>query len=425
MRPGEHLLIICHGFPPNYGIGGRRWAKFAKELARRGHSVHVIHSAGDAGQAGSLWTADAETPGVIKHPLPARYPAAFWRSAPLSVMDKVAYHLWKCILSLFTRYNLYDRGIFWRKQLVRKSSDLIRTHGIRNVIVTGAPFSLMAFTAELKKRFPEINLIADFRDPWTWGTDYGFSMLSPQRMRREKEREALVAHVFDRLIASTSSITEHLRDTYGGAPERYLTIPHAMDPDELMVATSPTTDGVFKMIYAGSLYDGPEADHYYKTLWSSFEALRGKHPDAFASFRFDLYITGQETHTYAQQLKERGLQEHIRFHEPVPPQAILERIAGSDLVLAFLPKNKKDIMVTKFNEIFHLRRPVLHIGEPGLASRTITDRRLGASLRVEELVTELPRIISGERKIEIDMQVDHSEHLLANITDLLVEKTFV
>ncbi len=425
MRSGEPLLIICHAFPPNFDIGGRRWAKFAKELANRGHEVHVVRSAGGSGQMGSLWSQDAETPGVIAHPLPARYPAVLWRPAPLSFTDKVAYHAWKWVLSVLSRHNYYDRGIFWRNQLLRKSSELIRKHGIRNVIVTGAPFSLMAFTAELKKPFPEVHLVADFRDPWTWGTDYGFSMLSPQRMRREKAREALVAQVFDRLIASTSSITDHLRETYDGTPERYLTIPHAMDPDELAVTTKREDDGVFKMIYAGSLYDGPEADRYYQNLWSSLESLRDEHPHAFANFRFDLYITGQETHAYAQQLKNRGLQKQVQFHQPVSPKAILELIAGSDLVLAFLPQSKKDIMVTKFNEIFHLRRPVLHIGEPGLVSRTIKERKLGDSFRVEELATELPRIILGERKIEIDRNVDHSEHLLSSLTDLLLEKVLV
>ena len=78
--------------------------------------------------------------------------------------------------------------------------------------------------------------------------------------------------------------------------------------------------------------------------------------------------------------------------------------------------------MTKFNEIFHLRRPILHIGEPGVVSRTIVGRKLGDSLRVEELVTELPRIISGERTIEIDRNADHSEHLLATITDKLISE---
>ena len=41
------------------------------------------------------------------------------------------------------------------------------------------------------------------------------------------------------------------------------------------------------------------------------------------------------------------------------------------------------------------------------------------------LATQLPRIISGERKIEIDHNADHSELLLANITDRLIAEVLV
>ena len=69
------ILLICHGFPPVRGIGGRRWAKFAKELARRGYTVHVIRSAGSKGRMDSLWSEDTRHEGIVHHPLPHAYPA--------------------------------------------------------------------------------------------------------------------------------------------------------------------------------------------------------------------------------------------------------------------------------------------------------------------------------------------------------------
>ena len=72
MRPDEPVLLVSYTFPPYKGIGGRRWAKFAKALARRGHPVHVIHSAGADSLKGSLWSADVEHPNIITHPLPQR-----------------------------------------------------------------------------------------------------------------------------------------------------------------------------------------------------------------------------------------------------------------------------------------------------------------------------------------------------------------
>lgn len=107
MLPREPVLIICYAFPPNYGIGGRRWAKFAKELARRGHPVHVIRRAFNNGNR-SLWTEDGETQGIHHHPLPARTPAVFHRWPLTSVADKVLYRFWKGVMPWLVEGNWLD-----------------------------------------------------------------------------------------------------------------------------------------------------------------------------------------------------------------------------------------------------------------------------------------------------------------------------
>jgi glycosyltransferase involved in cell wall biosynthesis len=426
MAPGEPILIICHGFPPVPGIGGRRWAKFAKELARRGHPVHVIRSTGPKHGPISLWAPDVQHPNIIAHPLPQRYPTVLMKQPLDRFLDKVMYRAWLRLLPLLTQGNWYDRTIFWRKQLLREAEKIIAKHGIRNVIVTGAPFSLMTYATGLKHRFPEVNLVADLRDPWTWGSHYGHNSIGPVRMERERANEVLVTTTFAKLIAPSASVIDHLQRSHGSGTERYILLPHTIDPDESApLAETRTPDGLFRMVYAGSLYDREETGRYFRELFRVFRRMRHERPSAFPDCRLDLYITGQGANELHRKAQEQDLQDMIHFHEPVSPKEVLRQIAAADLVLAFTSIDKKDIMVTKFNEIFHLRRPVLHIGEPGLVSRTIVERRLGDSLRVEELATELPRIISGERKIEIDREADHSEYLLGPITDRLVREVLI
>lgn len=422
MRPGEAILIVSHTFPPYKGIGGRRWAKFARELAQRGHPVHVIHSAGPEALKGSLWSADVEHHGIHAHPLPQRYPTVLFKRPLTSVVDKLMYRTWSRVLPLVTHGNWLDKSVGWRTQLLQKCTELIMAHGIRNVVVTGAPFGLMAHACALRERFPGLNLVADFRDPWTWGHYYGQQLLSPARQAVERAQEALVARTFNKLISPAPDIVAHLRTTYGGDPGRYVHIPHAIDPAEMNAAPPVLRAPGFHLIYAGSLYGAREADAYFVEVLKGFEQLRAEHPKHFATARFDLYITGHGVDAYAAKVRAHGLQEHIRFHAPLPPRKIFPRIAAADLVMIFIPAANKDFLGTKFNEIFFLRRPVLHVGVDGRVGRTITEKRLGASITVEQLATELPRIISGERVIAIDPNVDMGEHLLGPITDRLLKE---
>lgn len=422
MRPGEPILLVCHGFPPVRGIGGRRWVKFAKELARRGHPVHVIRNAATPATLTSLWAGDARHPLIIHHPLPQRYPSVMTKRPLRGTFEKLAYHAWLRLLPLFIRGNFHDTAAFWRRQLVAEGDRLIREHGIRQVIVTGAPFHLMAFATAWKTRFPHVRLVTDFRDEWTWGGHYGFTSLSQRRQREEKDLEALVIRNSDVVITPHQAIVEHLAARYGNELQRVVRIPHAVDPDDLPAPSPPPADGKFRMIYAGSLYRSDEADRYFRSLLDAFEATRAKHPDRFARVQLDLYITSQGVADLRKRVEERGLSGHIHFHAPLPPKEILRRIGQADLVPLFLSSDKKDAVVTKLHELFLLRRPVLHIGEPGAVGRMIAGHGLGASLRLDELAVELPKILGGERVIAVDLAADHGAFLLGPVTDRLVRE---
>jgi glycosyltransferase involved in cell wall biosynthesis len=425
MRTGEPVLIISYTFPPYKGIGGRRWAKFARTLAERGHPVHVIHSAGSDDLKGSLWNDDVVHPNIHTHPLPQRYPTVLFKRPLTTFTEKVMYRAWQRALPLITTGNWLDKAVRWRKPLLALCERLIAAHGIRNIIVTGAPFSLMAHVCALRQRHPELNLVADFRDPWTWGHYYGQKLLSATDQEHEQAQEALVARTFNKLISPAPDIVAHLKDTYGGVDGKYVLIPHAIDPAEMGSPAPRPNDGTFRMMYAGSLYGAEEAEAYFEEVLKAFEDLRTQDPARFARSVFDLYITGHGTDAYRAKVKARGLEAQIRFHAPLPAREIFPRLAAADLVIIFIPSPNKDFLGTKFNEIFYLRRPVLHVGVEGRVGRTIAERRLGASIRVEEVAVELPRIIRGERRITIDPNVDLSEHLLGSITDKLVRDVLV
>ncbi len=422
MAPNEPILLICHGLPPVRGIGGRRWAKFAKELARRGHPVHVIRNAGTAVDRTSLWTADVQHPLIHHHPLPQRYPTVMTKRPLTSFAEKVKYRLWSKLLPLAARGNWMDVTVFWKKQLLSTAGRLIHEHGIRQVIVSGAPFRLMAYAAELRRPFPQVRITLDFRDEWTWGGHYGLSSMGSGRVAAEKALEAAAVHGAHRLTSPHPAVLAHLQRAYPGSVARTHLLPHAVDPDDFDLSARRRPDGLFRMIYAGSMYGGPEAGQYFAQLLKAVRTLQDRSPEAFGKFRFDLYITGHGVQQNEEQVAALGWQDRIVFHQQVPPRKALGLIRDADLVVLFIPNMNKDILGTKFQEIFYAGTPILHVGEPGLVSRTIRDSRMGSSLRLDELATALPRIISGERKVTCDRQADHSAYLLPNVVERLVSE---
>lgn len=419
MGEGEPLLLICHSFPPVSGIGGRRWAKFAKELARRGHPVHVIRSAVCAKEGPSAWVKDVAHPGIIAHPLPRRYPNAMVHWPATSAWEKVQYAFWLRALPCFTKGNWYDRGLFWRGPLLRTASKLIRAHNIRNVIVTGAPFRLLAYATELKQSFPEINLVADFRDGWTQSTYYGYQSIGPRRLAHEKALEGLVARTCDMLTSPHLSVIEHLQQAYHVPDARVALLGHAIDPDDMPTKKGRRDDTRFRMIYAGSLPSSSETDVYFSHLLLAFRKLKNDRPGVFENSILDMYITGHGTGQWEQEVLRQGLDGKIRFHAPLPAKEALQEIADADLVIAHIPSVDRDIIGTKFNEIAYLGTPILHVGLPGKMASTIQGQRMGDSVRVEELADELPRILCGERKVNASTG-DLNAFLLAPLTDQLI-----
>jgi len=426
MAPGEPILLLCHAFPPVLDIGGRRWAKFAKELAKRGHPVHVIHSEPIPGTAESPWMADAKQPNIHRHPLPRLYPSVLRRTDVHSLGDKLRYHAWTKLLPLICKGNWYDESIFWRKPLLNKATKLMEMHGIRHVVATGAPFRMLAYGAELKKRFPQVGLVVDFRDAWTWAGSYGLGSIGVRRLRYEQHLEAVVMHAAARVISPSPGILGHLRATYPAIPaEHFIHVPHCVDPEDLDNSAPPVKHPGFRMVYAGSLYGAGEADVYFDQLLNAFTALRETRPEVFATCGMDLYITGHGTAKYEQLVAARGLSGTIRFHAPLPSREAFRRVRASDLVVLFIPSGNRDIVGTKFQEIFYTGTPILHVGEPGIVSRTVEGKRMGASIRVEEVAAELPKIIRRKRVIEVDKHADHSAYLLPKVTDRLLAEVLI
>lgn len=419
LGPGEPVLIVSHTFPPYRGIGGRRWAKLSKELARRGHPVHVVHA--DQGNAlrGSLWDADVLHPLIERHPLLMRYPQVLMKRPLTSMAEKIGYRFWMKALPLMTEGNVFDRSVRWGPTLVPKCDALIAQHGIKHVIATGPPFALLHQLLGLKHR-PNVRLLADFRDPWTWGEVYGRSSMAAAQREAESTLEREVMTGYDHITTPAPFILAHLRTAYPQHAAKCSLLPHVIDPDELVIGERPAPDGLLRFIYAGSCYNGPGFTAYLHEVIKAFAAVQHKAPERWRRASFDLYITGHDVQPWQRAVAAAGQHERIRFNRPVAANELFPLIQRADLVLAYMPPEKRDFVSTKFNELAWLGTPVLHIGEPGGLSDHITSNGLGRSTTVDGIAELLTDVLTDRTAIVNVGSYRAKEHLLSAVCDQLV-----
>ena len=320
------------------------------------------------------------------------------------------------MLPLLTKGNFFDKSVFWEKQLKKKLRELITANKITHVIATGAPFRLLSYTADLKKELGFF-LVSDLRDAWTNTSDYGLNTVRDKRKRYESAMEEKVIQTSDKVIFPHPMVIEHILKRKDIDPSKFIRLRHAIDPDDIGVKQDEPTSPTFKTMYAGSMYGGDEARLYFDEVIKAYKEIKRRGVRA----RLDLYITEYNTIPFEDLVRRERLDGYIFFHAPIPATEVFKRMHHAHLVQLFIPESNRNLMGTKFTEIFHLRIPLLHVGPSGYISDYIKKHNLGLSLGVKELSTRLPDIVEGKSPIQINKTFDLSEHSLNNITDQLVK----
>jgi glycosyltransferase involved in cell wall biosynthesis len=123
--------------------------------------------------------------------------------------------------------------ILWVPFALRKARQIIRRHKIDTVLVTVPPFSALVAATTLKREFPSLTLISDFRDEWLsfYLKDFEFQNNDYTRRRAETiEREVVEAS--DLVVAVNGSSRDEIRRRYPEQAERkFAVLPNGYDPE--------------------------------------------------------------------------------------------------------------------------------------------------------------------------------------------------
>jgi hypothetical protein len=395
--PDKKVIIACYGFPPRPGIGGRRWAKFAKHLALNGWQIHVIQ-AKYKGKLISSWEEDVQHPAIKRHPLPINYPLENSGKQSQSLWQKIRFRFLKTYYELIQNKRIYDTTFLWEEQYNEKLSELITQEKITNVIVTGAPFYIMYYAAKLKsKRFKDLNLVCDFRDPWLGSVHYGINALSGTRLIQEHEFFNLVFEQSNYLLSAHPNTILEMFGTLGHQSnpfaQKCFEFPHAYDIDDISPFLSPVNsrNTKIKLIYAGTIYF--DTDSTLHKLSDTLNKLKLQFPELYEKIQIDFYTDQHEK-------KEIFICHNnvVFFHQSIGKE-IFKVINESNAILLILANHNKNARTTKFFEFIPFRKPYIVLGAKGKTSEFVETHNLGIYIQEDmfsdALITTIQQLSSG------------------------------
>lgn len=410
------MLIICYTFPPSTGIGGRRWAKFAKYLHEDNVELEVIAARNDT-KEGSDWKKDIDS---YKHKITylksgyseilSKYPKTFY--------GKIAYRLALLKAKIKQPGNYYDKSIFWKHELLKTVESKI-LKGYNNVIVSCAPFTSAYYLLELKSKYKHVNFIVDFRDPWTTNqTSYGFSELSLKRQKFEKEKELKVVKSYDYIITVADEMTSYFKQIALSDENRFLTINNGFDPEDYKIenAAGVTKAKKIRFVFIGTFYR--KATHHLTRLVEVLDELC-KITDLKSEICFEFYgDLPSLLYTLDHPL--------IKSYGMIPHNTAIDKIREASICMLFLTDDLNYSFSTKFYEYIAQKKTIAVFTKRGATSDYIEKNNLGYVLSHDDMKEKLEQILADFRldKLVNNPVFDIHEYNVKNISrtieDLLI-----
>jgi len=253
----KKVLMVAHQFPPVGGSGVQRSAKFAKYLPLYGWEPVVLTR--DQGKMvlrdESLLKELPENIEIIRTP-------AYDLTVLPGIFNKVGKFIaWKILIP--------DGEVLWMKNAVKTCLERIEAGDINVLYTTSYPYSDHLFGLEVKKRYPDLFWLADFRDEWTNNPYLIDKPHRPSRMKKEREMEKEVLEQADVLVTNTPIMKENFVKLNPGLDleTKMHVIPNGFDTEDFDgLGQEKIKNPQFTITYTGALYGRRKPDLFLEAV---------------------------------------------------------------------------------------------------------------------------------------------------------------
>ena len=338
------ILFLANYFPPRPAVAGRRLGHLATWAQQHYAKVFVI-------RADRSFTGD-DLPGLNVTALPARDlralvggPGPAHTLPHNSYRKRVAAPLLRLRQSFPFLFLTDDGGPVYRQQAYRKAVRLVESEGITTVFSSFRPWSDHLVARRLKRRFPHLHWIADFRD------------LHADPVRQDVWWPALqrwwarcVVREADEVWGVSDGQVEHLR----------LINPHAKTRRNRLFAlppaiTAPQTER-FTIVYTGSLYERLQS---IRGLVAALNTLVGQ--GSMDPSQLELIYRGKDHGLWSEWVADLAPEINCNTRGYVSPASAqqLQRNAQLLLLLSWSAPGYYGVLTAKLYDYLSAGRPML------------------------------------------------------------------
>ena len=340
----EKILFITNYFPPRPAVAGRRLGHLASWARKQYAQVYVIRA--DRNFPGQ------DLPGISVLALPARdlrSVVGAKGTAQTLPHDSYLRRLSGPFLPLRQSFPfLYlsdDGGPLYRRHAFREAARLIEEEGVTTIFSSFRPWSDHLIARRLKRRYPALHWIADFRD--LHADPVRDDVWWPALQRRWARWVIAPA---DEVWGVSEGQVQYLRELYPTAVVRRNQL------SSLPPATTAPRSERFTIVYTGSLYDELQSVDSLVEALNTLVAREAIDPE-----RVELIYRGKDANLWTEWLRLLHPDIHCdtrTYVAPATAQKLQER-AQLLLLLSWSASNYYGVLTAKLYDYLAAGRPIL------------------------------------------------------------------
>ena len=360
----KKVLIITYYWIPSGGAGVQRWVKFAKYLRQYGWEP-IIYTPQNPEYPTIDHSFEKDIPAditVLKTPIWEPYnvyrnlTGKKNQAINAGFISENKKQGWKDKLSIWIRGNFLipDPRRFWIKPSVGFLSDYLKENPVDAIITTGPPHSMHLIGMGLKKNFPSLPWVADFRDPWTnidFYKDLNLTWFA-DKIHHKLEREVL--QNADTVLVVSRGMEEEFALM---KPKKLRVITNGYDESDVQVGTL-TLDGRFSISHIGTL----NAARNPRIVWKVLSEICAVNVDFKKNLQIQL--VGKVDFLVLEDIQSYGLQEQLLKIDYLSHSEAIAKQNSSQVLMLLINQsgNAKGILTGKFFEYLAAKRPILAVG---------------------------------------------------------------